>query len=42
VALAGGKVSMPPPPARGLDEARSNVVPELGAHSAALRREFAG
>jgi itaconate CoA-transferase len=41
VALAGGKVSMPPPPARGLDEAPSGAVPALGAHSEALRREFA-
>jgi itaconate CoA-transferase len=41
VTLSGGTVSMPPPPARGLDEARAGTVPALGAQSAALRREFA-
>ncbi len=41
VSIPGGEVSMPPPPVRGLDEARSATVPELGAQSADLRREFA-
>jgi hypothetical protein len=37
-----GTVSMPRPPARGLVEAMSRAVPAVGAHSAALRRDFAG
>ena len=41
VEIPEGPVSMPCPPARGLVEARSHSVPAVGAHSAALRREFA-
>jgi itaconate CoA-transferase len=42
VEVQGGPVSMPPPPARGLDDSRSTKVPGLGADGAKLRREFAG
>jgi len=41
VSIPSGEVSMPVPPARGLDESRAATVPELGAQSADLRREFA-
>jgi crotonobetainyl-CoA:carnitine CoA-transferase CaiB-like acyl-CoA transferase len=42
VEAQGGRVSMPSPPARGLDDSRSTKVPVLGADGAKLRREFAG
>jgi len=42
VDIPEGSVSMPCPPVRGLVETRSHSVPAVGAHSAALRREFAG
>jgi itaconate CoA-transferase len=41
VTTAAGSVSMPSPPAIGLDEKLSREVPAVGANSAALRREFA-
>jgi itaconate CoA-transferase len=42
VATPSGPVSVPLPPARTSDGAAFGPVPALGAHSAALRREFGG
>jgi itaconate CoA-transferase len=42
VEATGGPVSMPPPPARGLDDSRSTRIPALGADGEKIRREFAG
>jgi itaconate CoA-transferase len=41
VEATGGPVSMPLPPARGLDDSRSTKVPSLGADGEKIRREFA-
>jgi crotonobetainyl-CoA:carnitine CoA-transferase CaiB-like acyl-CoA transferase len=40
IATPSGPVSVPSPPARASNSAPFGAVPALGAHSAALRREF--